>query len=173
MIVTIFWIFKANPGIIQKAWKMCVAKDINLGADLLQDQSITSSQLMEYFDTHLEFREEITTAINSDPLQDFGVEPERDDEVGVSDDSEVPLAVVIEKSLGLDVALETDNHFGIAHGTAITLQDGRLTAGENLSENIPHGKSSDELDLTESDSDSDSAEETDEELNKETSEEIN
>ena len=59
MIVTIFWILKANLNIIQKAWKMCIAKDINPRADLLQDQSITSSQLMEYFGTLKKLRQQL------------------------------------------------------------------------------------------------------------------
>ena len=93
------------------------------------------------------------------------------------DNLKVLLAVIIEKSLGLDVVPKTDNHLKVAHGIAITLQDGWFTAKENLSENILHGKSSNKLDLTESDSDSDSdsdfIEKTNEKSNKKTSEEIN
>ena len=73
------------------------------------------------------------------------------------------------------MALESDNHLGIAHGTVITLQDSRLTAEENPSENISYRKSSDRLDLvgsnSDSESDSDSSEGTNKESNDETSEE--
>lgn len=177
MIVNIFWILKANPSIIRKAWTKCVAKNINLSADLLQDQSVTTSQLVEYFGEHPEFYEEIATIINSDPLVDLGVETDRDGkEAEATDDLEVPLTTVIKESLGLDVALESDHGLGIALSTSITLQDGRLTAGETPSENLLYGRLSDGSELvgskSESESDSDSSEETSEESDEEISREM-
>lgn len=99
---------------------MCVAKDINLSTDLLQDQSITTSQLIEYVSIHPEFYEEIAAVLYLDPLVGLGVEPDKNDETERTDDLEVSLAVV-NKSLGLDMVLEGNNHLEIAHSTAVTL----------------------------------------------------
>ena len=180
MIVNVFWTLKADLCIIQKAWSKCVAKNINLGPDLLQDQVITTSQLVEYFGTHPEFHEKVAAVLNSDPLADLGVETDKNDDEApeITDDSEVLLTTVIKQSFGLDVALESDNNLGVAPSTSIILQDSCLTAGENSSKNLLFGTLNDGSELigseleakssSDSDSDSDFSEEeqTDREIDK-------
>ena len=70
---------------------------------------------------------------------DIGIEPKKNDVIEIPNSSEVLLAVIINTSLNLDVALEGDSYLGIVYDTAVTtLQNGCFTAGENSSENIQH-----------------------------------
>lgn len=70
------------------------------------------------------FDHKLATKISSAP-QDLEGEPDQDDEEETIDNSEVPLAVVINRSVDLEVTLASDSGVGITLATSgITLHDG-------------------------------------------------
>lgn len=81
----------------------------NLGPDLLSDPAYCDKSADGlFFGKHPEFQEEIATRMNSD-RRELGMESDADGDEEVMDDSKVPLAIVINKSLGVDVIIESDS----------------------------------------------------------------
>lgn len=141
MMTSVYWILKLNSVIVRKAWTKCVAKDINLGLDLLNNQFTITGQLIKYLDKHPELRDEISAKINLNPSQ-LKEKPNVTitNKEEVIEDSEVLLTVIINRSLGLDIVVESNQGIEIAGDTStITVQDGHLTAGENPTEDILYG----------------------------------